>query len=261
MINIPTPRSLQPVAPHPRAAFWLAVNLATATLLIGVFALFLGLQAGSRPILSEAGLLLSMGLAAVASAWLIRQGRFTLGASLLLAQLLVIALGTQFLFAGFGVLLGVGSLIGAALVASLALYRRRSRRVILTGAAGGLLTILLDQMLYLPGFFERQMLPEEIRSAIPAVIGVMLIGYAIFMAQRFANYTLRTKLILTFLFVGLIPLSVLAFLNDLATRRTLTEAANQSLLTAASQTADRLDSFITSASRMVQIEALLPAFQ
>ncbi|MGH2521809.1 MAG: GAF domain-containing protein, partial [Anaerolineales bacterium] len=48
---------------------------------------------------------------------------------------------------------------------------------------------------------------------------------------------------------------------DLATRRTLTEAANQSLLTAASQTADRLDSFITSASRMVQIEALLPAFQ
>ncbi|MEP0753911.1 ATP-binding protein [Trichocoleus sp. Lan] len=73
-------------------------------------------------------------------------------------------------------------------------------------------------------------------------------------------YTLRTKLIFSFLGVALLPLALLAFLNQRATQKTLTNNANQTLLTSASQTALSIDAFINSNLDAVRVEAQLPVF-
>ena len=77
-------------------------------------------------------------------------------------------------------------------------------------------------------------------------------------SNQFTNYTLRTKLIIAFLLVALIPLGVLGFLNTSATRDRLVENANQSLFAAASQTAASLDTFINTTLDTIEVEAQLP---
>ena len=71
-------------------------------------------------------------------------------------------------------------------------------------------------------------------------------------------YTLRNKLIVSFLAVALIPLILLTFINKYTTQETLTKNANQALFAVASQTATSIDTFITSILDDVRVEAILP---
>lgn len=75
------------------------------------------------------------------------------------------------------------------------------------------------------------------------------------------QYSLRTKLIVAFLMVALIPIGVLATLNYWATREALTQAANQSLFVAASQTATKIDSFITAKLDIIRTDVQHPDFE
>ena len=70
--------------------------------------------------------------------------------------------------------------------------------------------------------------------------------------------TLRSKLICSFLSVALLPLLLLAFLNQQAMQQALTNNANQTLFAAASQTALSIDAFISSNLDAVRGEAQLP---
>ncbi|MBD1925281.1 GAF domain-containing protein [Trichocoleus sp. FACHB-90] len=78
--------------------------------------------------------------------------------------------------------------------------------------------------------------------------------------KHFQLSTLRNKLIFSFLGVALLPLLVLAFLNQRATQKVLTDNANQTLLAAATQTALSIDAFINSNLDAVRVEAQLPVF-
>ncbi|CAG0926670.1 Methyl-accepting chemotaxis protein McpC [Thermoflexales bacterium] len=73
-----------------------------------------------------------------------------------------------------------------------------------------------------------------------------------------AKIPLRTKLTIAFLAVTLIPLAVLAYLNDGTTRQALTDAANEKLKAAAEQTRDSIDSFVQNNLDTIQTEARLP---
>lgn len=70
-------------------------------------------------------------------------------------------------------------------------------------------------------------------------------------SPNFANYPLRIKLVSAFLIVTLIPMGILFFLNNSATRRELTEDANRALSGASAQTAAVLDTFISTGIRDV----------
>lgn len=72
------------------------------------------------------------------------------------------------------------------------------------------------------------------------------------------RYTLRTKLIVSFLVVALIPLSLLAAVNKHTAQQALTRNANQALFAAASQTALTIDAFINTNLNAVRVEAILP---
>ncbi len=70
---------------------------------------------------------------------------------------------------------------------------------------------------------------------------------------------LTAKIILAFLLVSLIPLSLLAFLNNRNTQTVLIENAEQSLSAAASQTAASIDTFFGINLDSIKVEAQLPA--
>ncbi|MFQ5611420.1 MAG: ATP-binding protein [Anaerolineae bacterium] len=82
---------------------------------------------------------------------------------------------------------------------------------------------------------------------------------AIRTVRQVSNYSLRTKLILTFLAVALLPLALLVYQNDRITRETLENNANQMLRAAALQAAASLDTFIETNLQAVGAEAQLPA--
>jgi PAS domain S-box-containing protein len=70
---------------------------------------------------------------------------------------------------------------------------------------------------------------------------------------------LRTKVLLAFLAVSLCPLSLIAYRDLDVTRSGLTRSAYQSLFAAASQTALRLDTFMSATANVVGTEAKMPA--
>ncbi|MBI3159433.1 MAG: response regulator [Chloroflexi bacterium] len=73
--------------------------------------------------------------------------------------------------------------------------------------------------------------------------------------------TMRTRLILAFLGVALIPMGLLAWLNSRTTRQALIEDANRALYAVASQTAASLDAFIAGNLKEVSTEASLPSLR
>ena len=73
---------------------------------------------------------------------------------------------------------------------------------------------------------------------------------------KFAS--LRSKLVLSFLVVSLLPNVLLTEVNRQSTTAAMTQNANQALFAAASQTALRLDSFIQTHLDTVRVEAQLP---
>ena len=80
-------------------------------------------------------------------------------------------------------------------------------------------------------------------------------------ARRFQDLSLRTKLVVSFLLVALIPLGVLGYLNDRATRTALTDDANEKLFAAASQSAATLDNFLTTNLNAIRVEARLTLWE
>ncbi|UCC89332.1 MAG: GAF domain-containing protein [Anaerolineales bacterium] len=76
-----------------------------------------------------------------------------------------------------------------------------------------------------------------------------------------AAFTLRTKLIIAFLVVSLVPLGLLSYLNSRTSRAALTNAANQALFATASQTVAALDNFFNANLDAISAEAQLGAFE
>ncbi|MEG4110995.1 MULTISPECIES: SpoIIE family protein phosphatase [unclassified Microcoleus] len=77
------------------------------------------------------------------------------------------------------------------------------------------------------------------------------------MKRSFFN-SIRTKLIVSFLLVALIPLLLLAFIDKNTTEKALTDNARQSLFAAANETVYRIDGFIDGNLSAVRVEAILP---
>ncbi|MEH2250835.1 diguanylate cyclase domain-containing protein [Nostoc sp.] len=69
---------------------------------------------------------------------------------------------------------------------------------------------------------------------------------------------IRTKLIVSFLIVALIPLLLLTFINKQTTEKALTDNAQQALSAAANETTNRIDAFIDGNLNAVRVEAILP---
>lgn len=96
-------------------------------------------------------------------------------------------------------------------------------------------------------------------AVIVSIVILIVVSYSII--QRFLDYSLRTKLIISFLLVTLLPLMFLSLLNNRSTRAALTLNANQKLLAAASETAVVVDSFLQNEMQTIREEADLLDFE
>ncbi|MEG4574791.1 SpoIIE family protein phosphatase [Microcoleus sp. N3A4] len=76
--------------------------------------------------------------------------------------------------------------------------------------------------------------------------------------KRYFFKSIRTKLIVSFLVVALIPLLLLAFIDKQTTEKALTDNARQALSAAAHETANRIDAFIDENLNAVRVEGILP---
>ncbi|MFP3854795.1 MAG: HAMP domain-containing protein, partial [Anaerolineales bacterium] len=133
------------------------------------------------------------------------------------------------------------------------------------GIGAGLLSLLID----FAGPTGRLNMP--VSDQVVLALNLILVLLAILLiAQRFNEFPLRTKLLVSFLGVSIIPLAFLSYLSDQTIRSALQEEANDTLFSAASQTAESLDSFIRTRKTDIQTQAqfsayqdylLLPAFQ
>ncbi|MDH5612905.1 MAG: EAL domain-containing protein [Gammaproteobacteria bacterium] len=87
-------------------------------------------------------------------------------------------------------------------------------------------------------------------------VGLVMLAVGIFIAKQ---YTLRAKLLTAFLMIVMVSMGVLVLLDGQIMQETLTRSAQQSLISASSQYANRLDEFNTTHLGSIESESSLPA--
>lgn len=93
-------------------------------------------------------------------------------------------------------------------------------------------------------------------ASLLVVTGVVMLIVGILITRQ---YSLRAKLLTAFMVIVLLSLGVLTYLDNRILRESLTETANQSLISTAKQFAARLDEFNRNNLQAVKTEASLPA--
>ena len=93
-----------------------------------------------------------------------------------------------------------------------------------------------------------------------SVVGFLGLVFLFIVTRQFRFYTLLTKLIVALLLVVSFSIGILAIFNYITNLSSLTSAANQSLLAAASRTAVSIDAYLNTIKNSLNFEANLPAF-
>ncbi len=183
-----------------------------------------------------------------------QQGRAQTGTTFLLIALMISIPSVSLFITDLGIALGLGSLVGFYLIADLGLEPERARRFLWPIIISSTLNIILD--FFLPT--ARITIPL-ISIAIPIFailgIGVFVITYL----RDFNSFPLRTKLIIAFTLVTLIPLGILSFILNNNTRALISSETNAHLSELADLTAQTVDGFVTTQLDILRTEAQQPA--
>jgi putative methionine-R-sulfoxide reductase with GAF domain len=191
-------------------------------------------------------------LFAISSLWLSHRGRSTAGAMLLISATMVETSVLGIFGRGQGFLYFLLTVLIVSVISIWALARRERLFTTFASVVVGLFLLLFD-------LFSSAPWRQETISplVVPILGGAIIIGFLIILATQFRLFSLRAKLITAFLATAVIPLAILAFVNDSSTRTALTNDANQALGSAASQTAIQLDSFINNGLDTIRTQASL----
>ncbi len=255
-MNEPTRQSFTSsveTATQTRYLFWIAAIISGISLVTVLFEFYLFAQQQVWQLGVMAGFTLVLSLLAGYGALLSDQGQPVLGVWLTISGILAAVLAASMLLANIAPLLGIATMLMVLTLALQALPKRYIWVAIVVGVLGGTAALLLDW--YKP-FDQLVVAALQTYLSIAILCVVLLSGF--FVVRHFSSYNLYTKLVTAFLVLALASLSVIVFWNDQATRRELTQAANQSLFAAASQTAAELDAFIEANLDIVGTEAQLP---
>lgn len=173
------------------------------------------------------GVSLVMGVASAASVWLSRRGRLNWGAESAIGGVLLVCLAGAFLFKGLGFLPGLAAVVLTAMIAGQVLFQRQAARAVATGVLVGLLALFID--LNEPAWRISAVSPMT--AAVIAVALILVFGVVV--VRQFANYTLRSKLIIAFLVVSLVPLGLSFYLTSRTTSGMVTANVGANLRTLA----------------------------
>jgi GAF domain-containing protein/HAMP domain-containing protein len=234
-----------------RNAFWTSVIVLAVS---GVYAIYLtgqAVQIGTAERLRAAVMMAALAVVSLISAWLCRRGRSTTGMLMLFGWFFAVILESTTRQAGQGILLGAIAVLVTILTAFQTLPRRWAIRISVASIVVGISAALLD--IFLP-----TARPNFGLGAPLVAVTVLIIAVGILMARRFKSYSLRTKLVVSFLLVSVLSVVIVAGFAIALSQDALTKSANRSLETAASKTAAAIDSFLTAEKDTLRTEALLP---
>jgi GAF domain-containing protein/HAMP domain-containing protein len=227
-MNIPGPQSqVKPDADtttRAHNAFRFAVIGTIAIAVTTLFYIYLAFHYGGWQLFALVVTATVLTLALLSSAVLIRRGRVELGMALFLITMQVTFAITSALVAGLGWPMASAALL-TIILAPQTLPSNRVNWAIGSGVIAGVAALLVD-VLDLP---FRLSAPEPMQVFIPIIIVAVVLIYGYFLFRQLGSYTLRAKLITAFLIVTLIPIALLAYLNDRNTRVTLTSSTGSSL--------------------------------
>ena len=201
--------------------------------------IYLAVQARAWQIYAMLGIIAAFMLASLYNAALARKNRTDSALAWILGGFYVIMPLLAAVIAGMGLVLAVAQTLGTFLIVGQTLKGPRATRAAMGGLAMAVITVLIDQ--FAP--WERASYPL-LSASIPYISGGAVLALGIYVLRGYRQYSLRTKLIGSFLLVTLIPLGATFLLNNRNTRQILTEDANTALSSLSATTADAVDGFL-----------------
>ena len=155
---------------------------------------------------------------------LARRNRHELGIWLALLPLGLTWIQAVFTYSGLGYVLAAVMAVGFVLMAILTLSGRQAVVFGVIGVAGAAVIMLLDN--FLPaGRLSIGILASAVNYAVGAVL--LVFGYIII--RQYRNFSFRTKLIIAFNVVTVIPLAIVILVNNNASGRSLASMAGNTL--------------------------------
>lgn len=236
-----------------RNVFRIATRLALAVIPSVPVYLFLALQSGAWQLLVVAFVVGTLGLLSLLGAFISRRGHAERGVQLIIGAILAALIANSMLIAGFGLVSGLLVISAVVIITAQTLPSRLIPRILIVSSVVCILAGLID-LWKLPSQYNTPGLSDFIVT----VAGIWLLGHGAVIMRQLSSYALRTKLILAFFVVTLIPLVVMGHLSNRTTRDILVNEARSELLSLVRQTALSLDTFIKSARDAVRIESTLP---
>lgn len=134
-----------------------------------------------------------------------------------------------------------------------------SGKHISVGFAVGVIGLIIDVFAGDADFRFR--ISQNIETVISVATALLFLINIWYVASKFQEYSMRTKLVVSFVFVTVVSLGTLGILNDRSTRLTLTNEANEALFAAASQTENSIVDMLRINLASVENEARLPVFR
>lgn len=216
---------LPQAAPTRDASRAMGLMLAAA----GLYTLLSGYLATQLPawqLIAQTAIMVGYCLAVGVSLRLARRGQMTAAGSLVIAALLPTTFGISALIEGLGLVMGAIAVTLSTLVAALSLPRPRTSRVIWLSVVVAVVTVVGD--LYLPWPWPRAQIPA-LQWAAPLIAGALGLAYIGLTARRFRYYSLRTKLIITFVAVVSLAVVTITLVVGQVVSWQLTEETGQRL--------------------------------
>ncbi len=247
------------------AAYWFSLIIAISVALIGLAALLtlltkyifpLGWAGLTWPLVAVIITPWAVAIAAAFSAYLSAKGQSTRGIIILLFVFLVAIILMGLFSRGLGIVLAVLAFVVTAGIASRTLPERYINRFILAGAFVAAIVFAYD-ILQPAG---QVIVSAEMRIVINVIAMVVAAIYLVVFFRQYPSLPLLNKLIIPFLVLAIIIIGGLTAFNYFNSRRALTQAANQSLLSAASQTSTSINAYLETILNTIELEARLTAF-
>lgn len=193
-------------------------------------------------------------VACFASVWLARRGRSAIGIVLILFSLYTALLLSASVTAG-GSVVSAAFAIGITLaITSTVMPVNVARRVNAIPLAVAAIPIFLD--LFEP--YPRLRDPSPQSTAVVSII--MIIVFAVVVITRFNTYNLRTKLIIAFAAVTVLPLIGIGFYTTTRLSDELYKSKQVELGQFANQAASNIDAFVENRLSTIQVNAQTPLF-
>jgi GAF domain-containing protein/HAMP domain-containing protein len=227
----------------------IVMSLVTSFVFLAITVIFApGLLSSNTPNYGGFAITIPLIVVGLICAFLAWQNKVTLGASILLGTILILALGAPIVGQGQGVSEGfLVTFIGIGIATS-TLPEKLINRGIWLSVITGVSVMLLDQVIPDFGFVSNAFYVNIITIIVSAI-------FLAAVAYRFNALSLRIKLIISFSFVTILPLLVLGIYNNFNARNNLASGTREQLSNISGLVVQQYDDFFEEQLNQIATDA------